>query len=521
MAVKKNGKEYESYVDYEGKKSSGADKTFLTQDQQSQVSQYKADWEAAKAAGDQAGMDAAHAAAEAIREQAGYSGGANGGAYNKLVQPGGSTGSTGGGRGGGSSGSSGSSGGAAQTPFTYAPFTYKDAPSYVSRYQSQIDELTKQILGREAFSYDPEKDESYLQYKDSYTRAGQRAMQDTLGQVAARTGGLASSYAGSAAQQTYDGYMSALADKVPELRQLAYSMYMDEGDALRGNLQMLTGLEQGDYAKYQTALGQYNADRELAYRQYGDSRGLDYQLWRDGVSDGRYQTERDYQVGRDQVSDRRYQDETAYGRAQDAWQRQRYESEDAYSKALAKAQTLAAAGDFSGYREMGYTEEEVAALKAGYDRDQAAAALKTGSSGTGGSSGGKGTSSSGGGEDRGDIYQRLYDGGARTYSDAYAALLAMGYKSTDADRLAKGLVEKVEAGTFEKEVSGADAFGAGGPQVDMSSVQSLGYGPISAGRLDELVRSGAVEEYEEDGYIRFRRRPKPGGIPGTIGKKIF
>ena len=42
-----------------------------------------------------------------------------------------------------------------------------------------------------------------------------------LGQVAARTGGLASSYAGSAAQQTYDGYMSALADKVPELRQLA------------------------------------------------------------------------------------------------------------------------------------------------------------------------------------------------------------------------------------------------------------------------------------------------------------
>ncbi len=78
-------------------------------------------------------------------------------------------------------------------------FRYENAPSYVSRYQSQIDSLANGILNRPAFSYDPENDPVYQQYRDSYTRNGQRAMADTLGQVSARTGGLASSYAETAA----------------------------------------------------------------------------------------------------------------------------------------------------------------------------------------------------------------------------------------------------------------------------------------------------------------------------------
>ena len=301
---------------------------------------------AAAAAGKTTWADA-HDYVERIRSNYGYSGDTDGSRYIPLEMGGGGRGNGGGG------------------------FSYEAAPTYTSRYQNQIDDLTRQILNREAFSYDPEKDPTYQQYKESYTRSGERAMQDTLGQVSARTGGLASSYAGSAAQQTYDNYMGALADKIPELKQLAYSMYQDEGNTQRANLEMLVALEQGDYAKYADLLAQYNTDRSF-----------DYGVHRDNISDERYNNEWNYSVGRDQIADKRYEDETAYNR-------ETYKDETEYNRALAKAQTLAAGGDFSGYKALGYTDQEIAGLKSAYNKAQASARSGGGSS-RGGSSGGGG-----------------------------------------------------------------------------------------------------------------------------------
>lgn len=121
-------------------------------------------------------------------------------------------------------------------------------------------------------------------------------MEDTLGQVSARTGGLASSYAGSAAQQSYNQYMSALGDKIPELRQLAYQMYRDEGDDMRADLNMQLNKEQMDYGRYQDRLGQYNADRSFAYGAWSDQRLFDEDKRRDERDYGRrvFEDERDY-----------------------------------------------------------------------------------------------------------------------------------------------------------------------------------------------------------------------------------
>lgn len=333
---------------------------------------------AAAAAGKTTWADA-HDYVERIRSNYGYSGDSDGSRYIPLEMGGGGRGNGGGG------------------------FSYEAAPTYTSRYQSQIDDLTKQILNREAFSYDPEKDPTYQQYKESYTRSGERAMQDTLGQVSARTGGLASSYAGSAAQQTYDNYMGALADKIPELKQLAYSMYQDEGNTQRANLEMLVALEQGDYAKYADLLAQYNTDRSF-----------DYGVHRDNISDERYNNEWNYSVGRDQIADKRYKDETEYNRA------------------LAKAQTLAAGGDFSGYKALGYTDQEIAGLKSAYNKAQASARSGGGSS-RGGSSGG---SKRGGSSASEDVYAGMYKAGIRSEGDAYAWLLSAGYNTTQAGKLA-------------------------------------------------------------------------------------
>ena len=268
-------------------KKKGADSIYMSDEDLKQLDQYKSDFVAAQTAGDQAGMNAAHTAAENLRKKYNYSGGADGSQFNIL-----------------------SSDGVKQ------PFSYESAPEYVNQYQGMIDDLRDKIMGRPAFSYDAESDPLYQMYKEQYTVAGKQAMDDTLGSVSARTGGLASSYATSAAQQANNAYMDALAGKIPELQQLAYQMYQNEGASLQNQLDMLLALESGDYSKYQSALNQYNADRPFKYGQYADDRTYNYQ------------------IGRDTISDQRYEDELAYNRGLDS------------------ASVMASAGDFSGYARL-------------------------------------------------------------------------------------------------------------------------------------------------------------------------
>ena len=321
--------------------------------------------------------DDAHKYVEGIRGKYGYSGGANGYSYNQAQ---------GGKNADGSFKTSYNSSASMTTKKgSAAPgsFSYEDAPQYVNKYKDQIDSLTQQILNREAFNYDAEKDPTYQQFRDTYTREGKKAMEDTLGQVSARTGGLASSYAGTVAQQSYNDYMTKLSDKIPELRQLAYSMYQDEGDRQRQNLEMLTALEQGDYAKYADLLAQYNTDRSFDYGAY-----------------------------RDNVSDLRYGDEMA----------------------MQKAETMAAAGDFSGYKALGYTDAEIAKLKAAYQASQSLGGYSGGgySGGSSRSSGSSPSRSTG----SGDIYTKMNNAGIQSEQSARAYLLSAGYSQTDASRIA-------------------------------------------------------------------------------------
>lgn len=268
-----------TYVEQNRGSWGNADNAWTSDEDWNAIQSYKQQYEQAKAAGDTAGMEAAHAAAEKLRGQYGYSGGADGSAYLPTMAY---TGVYSRDEDDGGYGSSG----------------------YLSRYQARIDALADAILNRDPFSYDKEKDPLYLQYKDTYTRGGQRGMQDTLAQVSARTGGLASSYAESAAQQTYNNYMAQLADKVPELYQLAYSMYMDDLTQDRNDLSMLMGLD------------------DTAYGRWSDERNFGYNAYRDQVADRQWQQQFDYNASRDQVADSQWQTQFDYQKAQDALARE-------------------------------------------------------------------------------------------------------------------------------------------------------------------------------------------------------
>ena len=284
-------------------------------DSYKQVLQYQQDWADAQARGDQAAMDAAHAAAEEIRAKYGYSGGADGSEYLGLMAYTGGAGYDGAGDGDGYGGAYGFNG-------------YGDT-GYVSRWQSQIDALTDAILGRDPFSYDKNKDPLYQQYKESYTRGGQRGMQDTLAQVSARTGGLASSYAEYAAQQTYNNYMAQLADKVPELQQLAYSMYMDDIAMDRADLNMLMGLDDTDYGRW------------------SDNRNFNYGAYRDSVGDQQWQQQFAYQQAQDALAQQNWEKQFNYDAdwAQKQWDYNVMQDQLAREDALRKLYASGGGGD--------------------------------------------------------------------------------------------------------------------------------------------------------------------------------
>lgn len=152
----------------------------------------------------------------------------------------------------------------------------KKPGAYSSQYQQQLDDLYAQITGRKPFSYDAEGDALYQQYKQQYQSLGKQAMQDTMGQAAALTGGYGSSYGQAVGQQQYDAYLRQLTDKIPELAQNAYSRYAQEGQDLLNRYGLLNDRESTDYSRYRDTVSDWGDDVSRAYQLYSGERDYDY-----------------------------------------------------------------------------------------------------------------------------------------------------------------------------------------------------------------------------------------------------
>ena len=186
---------------------------------------------------------------------------------------------------------------------------------YTSAWQTQLNDTLQKILNREKFSYDLNGDALYQQYKDQYTTQGKMAMMDTMGQAATLTGGYGNSYAQTAGQQAYQGYLQQLNERVPELYQLALNQYNAEGNALYDQASLMASMEEQDYGRYRdqksdyyteldrlTTDSRYQAEqdygkwadnRNFAYGQFADDRNFAYQQERDKIADAQWQAQFD------------------------------------------------------------------------------------------------------------------------------------------------------------------------------------------------------------------------------------
>ena len=147
------------------------------------------------------------------------------------------------------------------------------------QYGEQLNNALNDILNRKKFTYDLNGDMLYQQYKDQYITQGKQAMMDTMGQAAALTGGYGNSYAQSVGQQTYQGYLQGLNDKIPELYNLALNAYNAEGDRLKDNYGILSDQYGREYGEFQDKLSQWNTDVDRAYNIYNNEAGIERTQW--------------------------------------------------------------------------------------------------------------------------------------------------------------------------------------------------------------------------------------------------
>ena len=212
-------------------------------------------------------------------------------------------------------------------------FNTSDAgrPSFDYTYDSEMRALIDQILNSNLADW--KKGDQYAALRDQYAANGEMGMNDLLGQVSSRTGGLASSYAASVANQEYNDWMS-------KLEQAAREMYQQDRSDKLNSLGMLSDAYDREYGEYGDKLNQWNTDRNFAYQQAQDA-----------------------------LANQWKQKEWDYNMSQDEW-----------NKAAQQADMMASYGDFSGYKALGYTDGQIESMRQAYQIAQTAKA-KSGRSG--------------------------------------------------------------------------------------------------------------------------------------------
>ena len=228
----------------------------------------------------------------------------------------------------------------------YGSFEYGiPQPEYTNRYDDTIQDLLGQIVNREDFSYDPEKDPLYGQYRKQYAREGQRATADALGAAAAASGGIASSYANTAAAQAGNYYAAQMTDKIPELYQLAYNKYLSDYNMKLSDLGAVQGAEQSDYDKFLNELQQYNTNRTFDYNAWLD----EYNMIANNLQTASGLEQLEYTKYLNDLNQYNTDREFNYGQLLDEINSQTAERQEAMNNAL----TAAEFGDYSQLNALG------------------------------------------------------------------------------------------------------------------------------------------------------------------------
>ena len=224
-------------------------------------------------------------------------------------------------------------------------------------YGESMKDAMQKVLNRDKFRYELNGDALYQQYKDRYIQQGKQAMMDTIGQASALTGGYGNSYAQQAGQQTYQGYLQGLNDKVPELYRLALDRYNQERTDLLNKYGLLSDQYDKEYSRYREDVSDWQAQRDYLANLFNSERNFDYTGFRDQVADEQWQKEFEEAM-------RQYNQNYAFSQ-------QQYEDSKKTSSSSSSSSRSSSGVSGWGYDTHGYSVADIMALQrnAGIDVD--------------------------------------------------------------------------------------------------------------------------------------------------------
>lgn len=143
-------------------------------------------------------------------------------------------------------------------------------------YSDQVRDMMDKIMNREKFSYDVDTDPLFQQALASAMNSGKQAMQDTIGQASALTGGYGSTYATSAGNQAYNSFIEDAYDNLPQYYEMSMKAYQMEGDEMYRQYSMLSTEDEKEYNRnisaYDATYQHRNQIYNEAYSQFRDSK---------------------------------------------------------------------------------------------------------------------------------------------------------------------------------------------------------------------------------------------------------
>ncbi len=252
----------------------------------------------------------------------------------------------------------------------------KSSVNKTNKWEDELQSMYEQNVNREKFKYDMNADALYKQYAQQYEQNAKLAMQDTVGQVSALTGGYGNSYAETAGQAVYNQTMSGMNDKALQLYQMALNQYNAEGDRLMNLYGITADRYQTEYNRIRDEIAdeQWQKSFDESQRQYNLGLAMDaagmaidvgkfgasmaFDMSRAAASDAQWAKSFDYQKERDKVSDNQWQQSFDYQKERDGVSDTQFKKELDYKYAALNKSSGSGGGndDYSGYK---YTQQGV------------------------------------------------------------------------------------------------------------------------------------------------------------------
>lgn len=167
-------------------------------------------------------------------------------------------------------------------------------------YSDKLDEIMAQISGRDKFSYDFNTDPMFLSALQSSMNQGRLAMQDTMGQASALTGGYGSSYGQAVGNQAYNAEIQKAYDNLPEFYGMALDAYNNETQGLLNQLDMYGTADANEYDRLANA---YASNAQMAAQLYDQEYNNFWQTQNFNEDSRRWNAEFDYGKQRDNAAD--------------------------------------------------------------------------------------------------------------------------------------------------------------------------------------------------------------------------